>query len=120
MINLSAAKDWAITIERSRSLMASMALWSHKWNNYLFLRVIFKYLKRYFTIKVSTWLNQIDPDMFGSICLLKRSSLRQSLTASVYELIPALMSACNLQEAIPLFGILLTSPIFASGEVPIP
>jgi len=27
---------------------------------------------------------------------------------------------CNPQESIPLFGILLTSPIFASGKVPIP
>jgi len=30
------------------------------------------------------------------------------------------MSACNLQESIPLFGILLTGPIFASGKLPIP
>jgi hypothetical protein len=29
-------------------------------------------------------------------------------------------SAYNLQESIPLFGILLTGPIFASGKVPIP
>jgi len=29
-------------------------------------------------------------------------------------------SACNLQESISLFGILLTGPIFASGELPIP
>ncbi|HEX7515516.1 MAG TPA: hypothetical protein VF393_08020, partial [archaeon] len=29
-------------------------------------------------------------------------------------------SACNPQEPIPLFGILLTGPIFASSKVPIP
>ena len=29
-------------------------------------------------------------------------------------------STCNPQESIPLFGILLTGPIFASGKVPIP
>jgi hypothetical protein len=29
-------------------------------------------------------------------------------------------SACNPQESIPLFCILLTDPIFASGKVPIP
>jgi len=30
------------------------------------------------------------------------------------------MSACNQQESIPLFGILLTGPIFASGKLSIP
>jgi hypothetical protein len=29
-------------------------------------------------------------------------------------------STCNPQESIPLFSILLTGPIFASGKVPIP
>ena len=30
------------------------------------------------------------------------------------------VSACNLQEFIPLFAIHLTGPIFASGKLPIP
>ena len=49
-----------------------------------------------------------------------RCSFRQGQGAGVYELIPALMSTCNLQESISLFGILLRGPIFASGKVPIP
>ena len=49
-----------------------------------------------------------------------RCSFRQGQRAGVYELIPALMSTCNLHESISLFGILLTGPIFASGKLLIP
>ena len=49
-----------------------------------------------------------------------RCSFRQGQRAGVYELIPALMSTCNLHESISLFGILLTGPIFASCKVSIP
>jgi len=38
----------------------------------------------------------------------------------MHEEAKARTSACNPQESIPLFGIPLTCPIFASGKVPIP
>ena len=59
------------------------------------------------------------------LCLWKETTEADAAFAKakelgVYELIPALVRMYNLQESIPLFGFLLTGPIFASGKVPIP
>jgi len=51
-------------------------------------------------------------------CNADKPSPRQEDTTASPN--PNSNSTCNLQESIPLFGILLTDPIFASGKVPIP